>query len=321
MSKKTVLIYGVSSFVGSNLAEQLRDKYRVVGTYNETKVQISNVISLQCDVYSKEQVERVMYMFKPDITIYAVGLKNLLLCQEFPKLADALNTAGVFNVSQISERYQSKFIYFSSSYIFSGENTSYTESDSPSPLNVYGNTVASAEFFIQKSCLNYIIFRCSPIFGRSYNPSDKTFVENLEYQSFLDEKMVCDNRVRTGFIDIVSLAKIVDLAIDKNTVNKLIQITGADLMTHYEFALAYFKASGRETNLATRGDWKYPINQSSVNTQSPEQELIFKMNTSNLVNELGVVLPKITEMIENYQDFLAGSGKRRKIKSSGVRFV
>lgn len=321
ISKKTILIYGVSSFVGSNLAEQLKDKYRVIGTYYKTRVQIKDVISLECDVYSKQEVERIMHAFKPDITIYAVGLKNLMLCQEFPKLADALNTAGVFNVSQVSERYQSKFLYFSSSYVFAGEDITYTESDTPAPLNVYGSSVASAEFFIQKSCLNYIIFRCAPIFGRSYHHSDNTFVEFLEKRSFSKEKINCDDHVRTGFIDIISLAKIVHLAIEKNTVNKLIQVTSPDTMTHFAFATAFFKASERDTSLLTSGNWKYPVNQSSVSNQEVGGDLVFKMDLSNLINEYNITLPPVNEMIENYQKFLARSGKRKKIKSSGISLV
>ena len=166
MKTKTVLIFGISSFLGSNLAAELKKDYRVVGTYFNTPVDIEGILTLKCDVHNKDLVQRITFLFKPDITIYAVGLTDISACQEYPKVADALNTAGVFNVSMASERYNSKFIYFSSSYIFSGEDTLFTEADTPTPSSVYGNTVASSEFYIQKSCLNYIIFRCAPIFGR-----------------------------------------------------------------------------------------------------------------------------------------------------------
>lgn len=140
--KKTVLIFGISSFVGSNLAETLRKDYRVVGTYYETPVQIPGIFSLKCDVHNKDLCQKVVFLFKPDITVYAVGLTDLESCQEFPKVADALNTAGVFNVSMASERYHSKFVYISSVYLFSGENIVYKENDTPMPTSVYGNTIA-----------------------------------------------------------------------------------------------------------------------------------------------------------------------------------
>ena len=154
--QKTILIFGISSFLGSSFAEILKEDYRVVGTYYNTPVDIPGVLTIKCDVHQKEMVQKVTFLFKPDITIYAIGLTDLGACQEFPKVADALNTAGVFNVSQASERYNSKFIYFSSSYIFSGEDTLFRENDTPMPTSIYGNTVASSEFYIQKSLIKYI---------------------------------------------------------------------------------------------------------------------------------------------------------------------
>ena len=39
--KKTILIFGISSFLGSSLADILKEKYRVVGTYYNTPVDIT----------------------------------------------------------------------------------------------------------------------------------------------------------------------------------------------------------------------------------------------------------------------------------------
>ena len=179
-NQKTILIFGVSSFLGSNLAELLKDKYRVVGTYFNNETRIDGVFSLKCDVHQKNEVQKISFMVKPDITIYAVGLTSIRDCHEYPKVADALNTAGVFNVSAAAERYNSKFIYFSTSYIFSGEDTLYRENDTPMPSTMYGSTMASSEFYVQKSCLNYIIFRCSPLIGRGYQFHDSNWVETLD---------------------------------------------------------------------------------------------------------------------------------------------
>ena len=46
MKRKTVVIFGVSSFVGSNLAYFLKDHFRVIGTYNLNKVEIPDETAL-----------------------------------------------------------------------------------------------------------------------------------------------------------------------------------------------------------------------------------------------------------------------------------
>lgn len=318
--KKTILIFGISSFLGSNLAEQLKDDYKVVGTYYNTPVEIPGVLTMQCDVNSKEICQKIVFIFKPDITIYAIGLTDLNACQEFPKLADALNTNGVFNVSMASERYHSKFIYFSSSYIFSGDDMIFKENDTPTASSVYGNTVASSEFYIQKSCLNYIIFRCAPIFGRSYNSNDLTWMEAIERSSFLNEKVVCDTKVYSGFLDVMTICEALKVAIDVNITNRLFQISSKDVMNRYEFAQKYIEIFGGNPGILSKGDWNFPKTENQLAADNRE-ELIFKLDTDNVESGLGVEIPTIEAALMKTKDKLSGSISGAKVKSTGITFI
>ena len=318
--KKTILIFGISSFLGSNLAQSLRDEYRIVGTYYETPVHIKGIFSLKCDVHNKDLCQKVVFLFKPDITIYAVGLTDLESCQEFPKVADALNTAGVFNVSMASERYHSKFVYISSVYLFSGENITYKENDTPMPTSVYGNTIASSEFFIQKSCLNYLILRSCPLFGRSYNSNDLKFIEALDYLESKGERIICDNKVKTGFIDVNLLANYLKLAIEKNITNRLLQIDTQDSMTRYEFAKLYFEIFGGNSSLLAKGDWKFPQTENQLATQNLGDELLFKMDTSNLEIEFNIKAPTIRETLQDFRNRISGDFKFKKT-DVGISFI
>ena len=145
---KTILIVGISSFVGSNLAEFFKKDYRVVGTYHKTPVRVSGIHTIPCDVLKKDEVQFALFTFKPDYTIYCVGLTNLAFCHEAPEYADALNTMGLFNISESCMRYKSQLIYISSAFVFGGENKRYLEMDIPDSLTTYGKTKASAEFYI-----------------------------------------------------------------------------------------------------------------------------------------------------------------------------
>lgn len=320
-NKKTILIFGLSSFLGSNLAENLRDDYRVVGTYFNTPVHIEGILSIKCDVQNKDMVQKVVFLFQPDITIYALGLTDLEACQEFPKVADALNTAGVFNVSTASESYQSKFLYFSSCYIFSGEKTLFKENDTPMPSSIYGNTVASSEFYIQKSCLNYIIFRCCPIYGRSYNPNDLKWTEVVERNEFLGKKIVCDSKVHTGFVDVYTIVELVKKAISLNVTNRLLHVTTKDCMTRYEFAQKYLEVFGGNTSLLMKGDWKFPQTENVLALQSLGEELYFSMDTSNIEDEFAMEMPSIEDTLLRYKNKIEGNIKAKKLTSVGITFI
>lgn len=320
--QKTIMIFGVSSFLGSSLAELLKDDYRIVGTYFCTPVNIPGVLALKCDVHNKEMVQKMTYIFKPDITIYTVGLTDLDACQEYPKVADALNTAGVFNVSAASERYGSKFIYFSSSYIFSGEDTLFRENDTPMPSSVFGNNIASSEFYIQKSCLNYVIFRCCPIFGRSFNINDLNWMEVLEKNSFLNKKITCDTKVYTGFVDIWFIAELLKTAIEANATNRLFQISSSDLMNRYEFAQKYMEIFGGNTALLSKGDWKFPRTENQIALQGLGEELYFRMDTNNAESTFKIDMPSIEDTLKKAHTKLSGTyGSKTKEKSSGITFI
>lgn len=319
--KKTVMIFGVSSFIGSNLADQLKNDYRVIGTYFNTPVSIPGVLALKCDVHSKDLVQKLVLLFKPDICIYAVGLTDLNACQEFPKVADALNTAGVFNVAMASERYHAKFVYFSTSYIFSGENILFRENETPTPSSVYGNTAAAAEFFIQRSCLNYIIFRCCPIFGRSYNANDLKWVEVIERMEYLGQKIVCDTKVYTGFLDISSLVDYFKMAIDSDVTNKLLQVSSSNLMNRYEFAKTYLEIFGGNTGLLAKGDWNFPRTENQIALQGLGEEMHFNMDLYNIESEFNIKMPTIEDSIEKYKSSLEGTVRSSKKAASGVTFI
>lgn len=322
MKSKTILIFGISSFLGSNLAHRLKKEYRVIGTYFNTPVDVEGILTLKCDVNNKELVQKIVLIFQPDVTVYAIGLNDLVACDEYPKVADALNTAGVFNVSQASERYGSKFVYFSSCFIFPGENIYYRESDTPMPMTTYGNTVASSEFYIQKSCLNYLIFRCSPIFGRSYNCNDLKWMEVLERCSYEGKRVICDTKVYTGFVDVWTVAELFVLAIKNNITNRLFQVSTKDVMNRYEFASKYFEVFGGNQSLLAKGDWSFPRMKNLISLHGLEDELYFKLSPFNIESEFDVEMPTIEQSLVITRQMLSGGKNlKKKDKGSGVSFI
>lgn len=321
-SKKTILIFGISSFVGSSLAQELKDDYRVIGTFFSTPVDIPGVLSIRCDVHNKEMVQKTVFLFKPDVTVYAVGLSSIHSCQKHPKVADTLNTGGVFNVTAATERYKSKFVYFSSCFIFSGENTLFKENDTPMPSSVYGNTVASAEFYIQKSCLNYLIFRCSPIMGRSYNPMDSTWLETIDRLCHKGEKISCDTKVLHGFIDMWTVADVFKKAIAGNITNRLFQLSSKDIVNRYDFTKRYLERFRLNTSLLAKGDWHFPKAESALSMQNASEELYFDLDTENVEMGLSIQMPTVDDVIENIHRHLNDRGPSRKSAKSGeVNFI
>ena len=237
--RKTVLIMGINSFVGSNLCEFFRKDYRVVGTYQRKYQPIPGVLALLCDVLNKDEVQLVLYAFKPDIVIYCVGLTSLKDCADMPNTSDALNSSGLFNVAEIAPRYGARVIYLSSQFVFSGANKNYNEMDNADVVTMYGKSQASSEFYLQKSSLNYLIVRCSKLYGRGVSALKDSWFELLQKNIKNNQAAVYDDFVHQGFIDVYYLGMVLKMCIDKNVANRLLHFSSQDSLTYYEFAKLY----------------------------------------------------------------------------------
>lgn len=291
--KKTILIFGVSSFVGSNFLEMLKDEFRIIGTYHKTPVTIRGVTCIPCDVLKKEYVTSITTIIKPDITIYAAGMSSLKECQLSPKVAEALNSSGAANCAQASERNGAQFIYISSGYVLSGQDTIYREGETPIPNTTYGSTLSSTEFYIQRSCLNYLILRCSPLYGRGYNSRHDNWFETLQASFAKNLPIYADDSVYTGFLDVQILVKVVRAMIAKKATNRLFHVSSQDFMTRYEFAKTYARIFKKDEGLIQKTSGTFPSDRKSEgNTQ-----YFYRLDTANIEEFLNVKMPKIEESL------------------------
>ena len=59
------------------------------------------MLTVPCNVLEKDEIQLVLFAFKPDVTIYCAGLSGLNDCAKADSLADSLNTMGLFNVADL----------------------------------------------------------------------------------------------------------------------------------------------------------------------------------------------------------------------------
>jgi dTDP-4-dehydrorhamnose reductase len=322
-SRKTILILGINSFVGSNLAEFFRKDYRVVGTYHRKNQPLPGVLALPCDVLSKEEVQLVLYAFKPDFVIYCVGLSSLRDCADMPNASDALNSAGLFNVAELAPRYGARVVYLSSQFVFSGANKNYNEMDNADVITQYGKSQASSEFYLQKSSLNYLIIRCAKLYGRGVSPLRDSFFEMLQKNIKNNQAAVYDDFIHQGFLDIYYLGMVLKMCIDKNIANRLIHFSSQDTLTHYGFAKLYAEVFHESDGLINKGKWHLPILK-STSVERVDEHLHYKLDVLNIEGLLKIKMPTIKESLEFTLKRFNGNRQPSKgvvSKSEGVSYI
>jgi dTDP-4-dehydrorhamnose reductase len=116
------------------------------------------------DVSNKELVDQAFRRVKPDVVVHAATLTDVDKCELNKELAWKINVEGTRNIVEAAKSAGSFLIYISTDYVFNGEKGSYTELDTPDPINNYGLTKLKAEELV-KAQPEYLIGRPSVIYG------------------------------------------------------------------------------------------------------------------------------------------------------------
>lgn len=118
------------------------------------------------EVASSESVKESLEQVRPEIVVNTAAFHHVERCEADPSQAFAINAVGARNVAQVTRVLGATLIHISTDYVFDGKKEApYTEQDAPTPLNVYGNTKLSGEFFVRCENPRHFVVRVSAIYG------------------------------------------------------------------------------------------------------------------------------------------------------------
>lgn len=312
MYKKTVLIFGVSSFIGANIAESLCSDYRVVGTYFNSTLINKNFFTIKCDITNPALVKGIINLAKPDIVIYCVGEKNIEVCHNSPKRSDSLNANGVFNVINALDAFNAKFFYFSSAMIYSGADKEHDEEDSPISNTVYGSSVASAEFYIQKSYLNYVIMRLPIIFGKEASLKNSNILSKVQYSLTKKEDIELDDSIYYGYLSILNLIESIKMCIENNITNQKLNLISSDVLTHFEFSKLVCDIFNYKDSYLSKKINKLPVTNSISNMKLKDGKLCFSLSSSTAQEIISFNPISTKEMLIDYKNLKEESSEAIK---------
>ena len=89
-------------------------------------------------------------------------------CEQDPTRAFAVNGLGAKNLALAAKELGATLMHISTDYVFDGEKAApYVETDAPRPLNAYGNSKLSGEYFVRGTAPQHFVLRTSAIYGKS----------------------------------------------------------------------------------------------------------------------------------------------------------
>ena len=103
---------------------------------------------------------------RPDVIVNAAAYTAVDKAESEPELARTLNALAPGVLAKEAARVGAWLVHYSTDYVFDGSGTgAWTETDTPAPLNVYGQTKLEGEQLIQAACPQHLILRTSWVYA------------------------------------------------------------------------------------------------------------------------------------------------------------
>ena len=157
-----ILVTGARGMLGRYLVGMLTN----LSTAGNLGLEITATDREQLDITHPQETSRFIGDCKPEVVVNCAAFTNVDACETQISDAFAVNASGAKSVAMAGKQIGAKIVHISTDYVFDGAKMdSYSETDKPNPLSVYGKSKLEGELAIQEIADNYAILRTAWLFG------------------------------------------------------------------------------------------------------------------------------------------------------------
>jgi dTDP-4-dehydrorhamnose reductase len=246
---RTLLVTGASGQLGRHVVtEAARAGWQVVGTFRRAPLALTGVCWHRLDITDHGAVARLMADVRPDAVVHTA------FHQRGPQVW-AVNANGAAAVALAVRTVGARLIHMSSDAIFDGTAAPYTETDDPSPLNLYAASKAAAETAVRALVPDAVLIRTSLIIDDDPIDNHSRMVLDIANGTRSDALFTDEIRCPIAAVDLAAaIVELLDLP-----VAGILNVAGADAVSRHELGLLIARRYGvapeavRGTSLAASG--------------------------------------------------------------------
>jgi dTDP-4-dehydrorhamnose reductase len=243
-------VIGANGQLGSDVVAAFASHGDEVAPLAHSDIELSNIDSVSVRLQA----------LRPHVVVNTAAMHHVENCEREPEKAFAVNGLGTRNLALAAHDIDATLMHVSTDYVFDGaKGSAYEESDAPNPLNVYGNTKLSGEYFVRCTTKKHFVLRTSAIYGRSpcRAKGGLNFIElMLKLAKERGEVRVVDSE----FITPTSTAELARqmVALSRADCYGLYHATAEGSCSWHEFAREIFDRTGIKVNLMVAGPNEFP---------------------------------------------------------------
>lgn len=245
-----IMITGANGFTGQHMALYLANKGFQVHAISRGNSRLPSHSQIQyhsCELTSVSSIELIVSQIQPSWIIHIAAMSKPDECNANRENCLLHNVQATRFLGEAAIKYKSRFIYFSTDFIF-GENGPHSEEDLSGPLNFYGESKLSAENWVKEFIPQFVIVRPVFIYGTQLEGMRPSFIQWVQQQLVQGKSIkVVNDQKRTP-------TYVVDICVGVETIIQhqhegVFHLAGAEIITPYEMAVIVAHCLSLNANL------------------------------------------------------------------------
>jgi len=296
MGRVRVALFGASGLLGWTINQglKLRGFQTIPYRLHDDKNSVFESFRF-LDLDDGSKVTRELLDLWPDAIINCAAISSPDVVNQDPKAARRINVSSAQKLAEISTHLGARFIHISSDMVFGGRDEPYRSTDTPCPLNEYGNQKLEAEKKVLFAAdENVVVLRLTLMNGNSpranRSPHERIF-ESIQKGMPLT---LFDDEYRQPCSADNAASVVVEL-LERPNLNGLFHWAGNDVLTRFELGIRILERFGLSTNLIKRGSLK----DSSLEAGKRPSRLTFEL--SPLLGKIKTKPQCIEEQVEGLE--------------------
>ena len=222
--------------------------------------EVSRLTHADIELASVDSTSQCLRALHPDLIVNTAAMHLVEKCELDAAKAFSVNALGAANLALIARELNAALMHVSTDYVFDGKKAApYEEADAPCPLNVYGNTKLSGEYFVRSIVEKHFVVRTSALYGHSPCRA-KGGLNFIELMLKLARER---DTIRVVNSETVTPTATADLARQMVVLSRsgsfgLYHATAEGSCTWYDFAKEVFALAGIKINLQVAGPNEFP---------------------------------------------------------------
>ncbi|WP_338732265.1 dTDP-4-dehydrorhamnose reductase [Mangrovimonas cancribranchiae] len=154
---------------------------------NNSSIEFVFLSSSDLDITNTDQLENAFQTENFDFCVNCAAYTAVDVAEENQELAFKVNAEGVKNIAEVCKKHNTTLIHISTDFVFDGKNrTPYKETNTTTPINIYGESKLTGEIFLQDILDRYFIIRTSWLYSEYGHNFVKTMLRLFKEKDALN---------------------------------------------------------------------------------------------------------------------------------------